>query len=122
MIRWSPFMEVVFYVGCLAQILYFAHPGTRMLGTHLLVYILLTPFFILFLAQRGRKRKLARAHLVAILWYLALTVLVLVVSLRGYQPWGWWLYLSLIAPGAAVSAVVLVSRIRDGLAARRAGH
>jgi len=122
MIRWSPFMEVVFYAGCIGQALYLANPGMRMLGKHMLLYLMLMPFFILFIVQRGRKRVVGQAHLVAILWYLALTTLVLVVSLRGYRPGGWWFFLSMIAPGAAVSAVVLVYRIRDALAARRAGH
>src|SRR5262245_24962720 len=115
MIRWSTFMEVVFYIGCLAQAAYLSEPGRRMLGTGGLVYLMLVPYFILFVAQRGRKRVVARAHLVAIAWYLGLTALVVTMSIRGYRPPGWWLYLPLIAPGTAVSVVFLYYRIRDAI-------
>jgi hypothetical protein len=115
MIHWSARTELAFHVGVLGQAAYLADPAKRLMGIHLFVGLVLLPYLVLLFFRHGElsDEVVARAHLLAALWYVVLTLLVVALAAEGYRPSGWILYLVLMAPGAVISLVVIGRRFRD---------
>jgi hypothetical protein len=65
--------------------------------------------------QRGEfpDELVARANLLAALWYLALTCAVALLWARGYRPAGSWVFMAFMAPGALIWLSLLRDRLRD---------
>jgi len=115
MIPWSAITEFIFHIGVLWQTAYLSHPSKRFMGTWVFIGIVLAPFLILLFFRHGEQsdETVARAHLLAALWYLALTLIAVGLAVGGYRPVGWILYLGFMAPGAGISLSLILRRLRD---------
>jgi hypothetical protein len=115
MIRWSTPVELAFHVGALWHVAYLADPLGPFLGAAGTVGLVLVPFLVLLFVRHGEfsDETVARAHLLAALWYLALTLAVAALALAGRRPPGWPVYLAFMAPGALISLWLLRERLRD---------
>jgi hypothetical protein len=115
MIRWSTSTELVFHFGVLGQVAYLADPAKQAVGLWPFLAIVLVPYLLLLCFRRGelRNETVERAHLLAALWYLALSAAIAVQAARGYRPAGWIFFLGLIAPGALISLLMLLRRSAD---------
>ena len=115
MIRWNAFTEFLFHMGVLGQAAYLAEPAKRLMGVWVFLAFLMVPYLALALFRHGEysDETVARAHLLATLWYLALTLMAVALAVAGYRPPGWIAILVLIAPGALISLAYLLHRLRD---------
>lgn len=113
MIRWSTRTEIAFHFGVLGQTAYLADPAKQAVGLWLFLAAVILPFLLLLFIRHGELRDeiVMRAHLLAALWYLALTAIVVVLAARGYRPFGWLFYFALITPGAVVSLLLVWRRL-----------
>lgn len=71
---------------------------------------MLVPYTLLLFFRKGElSPNLVRGlqHLAGI-WYLGLSGIAVALCLSGYRPHGWVLFLVLMAPGAALSAYMLL--------------
>jgi hypothetical protein len=114
-IRWSTATELVFHFGVLGQTAYLADALKPVIGIWPFIALMLVPFVLLLFFRHGEQRDetVARAHLLAALWYLALCAGVAALAARGYRPEGWIFLLALIAPGAGISVLLLARRSGD---------
>ncbi len=115
MIRWSLATELIFYMGVLGQAAYLSDPSKRIMGVWVFVALVMVSFVVLLFFRHGEfsDETVARAHLVAALWYLALTLIAVVLAAGGYRPHGWVLFLLMIAPGACISLWCVRESLRD---------
>lgn len=115
MIRWSTTTQLIFHVGVLWQAAYLSEPAKPIMGVWVFVGLVMVPFLLLLVFWPGEfsDQTVARAHLVAALWYLALTLIVISLAASGYRPRGWIVYLAFIAPGAFISLRLVRDRLGD---------
>jgi hypothetical protein len=116
MIRWSTTTDFAFHFGAIAQVAYLADPSKKVMGMWPFLAIVLLPYVVVLYFQHGElsKKTVRRAHLIATLWYLALSATVSAVAIQGYRPRGWLFFVALMVPGAVISLLSLASAIGGG--------
>jgi hypothetical protein len=77
--------------------------------------LVLAPYMILLFIRHGEilNDYVARAHLLAGLWYLILTFIVVLLAAAGYRPSNWAMFLLFMFPGATISFLLVHQRLRD---------
>ena len=115
MVRWSPVTEFIFHAGVLFHTAYLSDPSKRFMSLWVFIAMVLVPFVPLLFFRHGEfaDETVARAHLLAAIWYLALTMICCALAFSGYRPLGWVTFLVVMAPGAGISLRLIGERLRD---------
>jgi hypothetical protein len=114
-IRWSATTELVFHVGVLWQTAYLSEPSKQVVGIWVFLGLVMLPYLLLLFFRQGElaDETVARAHLLAALWYLGLALVAVALAAGGYRPPGWIVFLVFMAPGARISLLLIFRRLRD---------
>ena len=115
MIRWSVATELFFHLGVIGQAAYLADPAKRVMSVWVAAGLIIVPYVALLHFRHGEQddETVGLAHLLAALWYVVLTLIVVGLAVTGYRPPYWIVYLVFMAPGAVISLSLIQQRFRD---------
>jgi len=110
MIQWSFKIDFVFYMGVLAQTAYLADPSKKHINAAVFIVLMLVPYTLLLFFRKGEfSPSIIRGlQYLAGIWHLGLSGIAVALCLSGYRPYGWIVFLVLMAPGAALSVYMLL--------------